>query len=267
MLKKGFPRRGELVIGTVTKIDNFGAYINLSDYGKEGFIPRVEVASVWVKDIKHFIKENQRVVAKVIRVNPSRGLIDLSLKAVKEREAIKTLQEWKRRRKGIYLLKEVAKRTNQPIEEIYIETGKQLEQNFGDILAAFESIVYEGPQTIKQLKIPGKMKEAIIEVANKHVEIPEVTLSRYVKIISYESNGVEIIKNALIKAKMENEEEGYKTEITNVGSPLYKIKVTANDFKKAENKLREMIETLRKEIKGKNNILEVTERKEAKKGA
>ncbi len=264
---KMYPRRGELVVGEIKKIDEYGAYIDISEYEKEGFIPRTEVSSVWVKDIKHFIKEKQRVVARVIRVNPSKGLIDLSLKAVREEETKKTLQEWKRRRKGKYLLQLVARKTNKSLEEVYRKIGNPFEREFGDVLAGFENIVFEGTSFLDKMKLERDLKEELIRVAEANIESPVVNLTNYVELVSIAPNGVERIKQTLIAAKEENSVDEAKIEITNVGSPRYRISVTTSDFKKAEERMKKIINSIIKYGKENKLIIKVLERKEARKGA
>nr|NIP36032.1 S1 RNA-binding domain-containing protein [Thermoplasmata archaeon]NIS13138.1 S1 RNA-binding domain-containing protein [Thermoplasmata archaeon]NIS21032.1 S1 RNA-binding domain-containing protein [Thermoplasmata archaeon]NIT78497.1 S1 RNA-binding domain-containing protein [Thermoplasmata archaeon]NIW83598.1 S1 RNA-binding domain-containing protein [Thermoplasmata archaeon] len=62
----GFPEEGELVVGTVVKVENFGAFVSLEEYpGKEGFIHVAEVAPGWVKYIRDYVRENQKIVTKV----------------------------------------------------------------------------------------------------------------------------------------------------------------------------------------------------------
>ena len=49
-LRAEYPEEGELVVGTVTSIRNFGAFVTLDEYnGREAFIHLSEVATGWVK--------------------------------------------------------------------------------------------------------------------------------------------------------------------------------------------------------------------------
>ena len=57
-LRPEFPEEGELVVGTVTSIRNFGAFVTLDEYAKrEAFIHLSEVATGWVKYIRDHIRE------------------------------------------------------------------------------------------------------------------------------------------------------------------------------------------------------------------
>ena len=68
-----FPEQGELVIATVKNVKNFGAFVTLDEYeDKEGFIHIAEVATGWVKYIRDFVREGQKIVCKVLKVDESK---------------------------------------------------------------------------------------------------------------------------------------------------------------------------------------------------
>ena len=77
-LRPAFPEEGDLVVATVSAIRNFGAVVTLDEYGKrEAFIHLSEVAPGWVKYIRDHIREGQKVVARVLRVDVGKGQVDL----------------------------------------------------------------------------------------------------------------------------------------------------------------------------------------------
>ena len=59
---------GAVVEGEVTGITNFGAFLQLPE-GKVGLIHISEVSNVYVKDIHDFLKEHQKVKAKVLSID------------------------------------------------------------------------------------------------------------------------------------------------------------------------------------------------------
>lgn len=69
---------GNVVEGVVTGITNFGAFVELPG-GKVGLIHISEVADVYVRDVKDFLKEQDVVKVKVLSVD-ERGKIGLSIK-------------------------------------------------------------------------------------------------------------------------------------------------------------------------------------------
>ncbi|TCL75220.1 S1 RNA binding domain protein [Hydrogenispora ethanolica] len=68
---------GQIVEGKVTGITNFGAFVELST-GQTGLVHISEVADEYVKDVNHFLKQNDLVKVKVL--NLDKGKIGLSIR-------------------------------------------------------------------------------------------------------------------------------------------------------------------------------------------
>ncbi|CEP66520.1 Nucleic acid-binding, OB-fold [Moorella glycerini] len=69
---------GTVVEGVVSGITKFGAFVELPG-GLTGLVHISEVADTYVKDVKDFIKEKDRVKVKVINID-EKGKIGLSIK-------------------------------------------------------------------------------------------------------------------------------------------------------------------------------------------
>ncbi|MEO7804346.1 MAG: S1 RNA-binding domain-containing protein [Actinomycetota bacterium] len=69
---------GSIHEGTVTRLADFGAFIQLAD-GETGLVHISEVDKNYVKDIKEHLKEGDKVQVKVVAVKED-GKIDLSIK-------------------------------------------------------------------------------------------------------------------------------------------------------------------------------------------
>ena len=69
---------GSIVDGTVVKITTYGAFVELPD-GKSGLVHISEIADTYVKDVKDYLKEQDRVKVKVLGLN-EKGKLDLSVK-------------------------------------------------------------------------------------------------------------------------------------------------------------------------------------------
>ena len=135
-----WPDEGELIVGTVYKVVNYGAFANLEEYaGKEAFIHISEVSSGWVKNIRDHVRENQKIVARVLRVNPKKGHVDASLKRIREDQRTKKIQQWKIEQKAEKFLELAAKSLDKDLDTAYDEVGYELMDIFGDIYGAFES--------------------------------------------------------------------------------------------------------------------------------
>jgi S1 RNA binding domain protein len=71
---------GSIVEGIVTGITNFGAFVELPG-GQTGLVHISEVADAYVKDVKDFLKDREKVSVKVITID--KGKIGLSIKQAK----------------------------------------------------------------------------------------------------------------------------------------------------------------------------------------
>ncbi|HOE56793.1 MAG TPA: S1 domain-containing RNA-binding protein [Bacillota bacterium] len=76
---------GKVVEGIVSSITNFGAFIQLPE-GKMGLVHISEIADTYVKDIRHFIKEKDKVKVKVLSIEKN-GKINLSIKQAQIKKA------------------------------------------------------------------------------------------------------------------------------------------------------------------------------------
>ncbi len=91
------PEQGEIVIATVTKVMDHGAYVTLDEYdGIQGFLHISEIAPGWIRSINRFVKENEKKVLLVKKINQKRGDIDLSLKQVSKDQKKHKLKEVKK---------------------------------------------------------------------------------------------------------------------------------------------------------------------------
>jgi translation initiation factor 2 subunit 1 len=237
MERSGWPEESDLVVCTVKKVTDFGAFVELDEYAKkEGLIHISEVASGWVKYIRDHVREGQKIVCKVLYVDTAKHHIDLSLKDVNEHQRREKIQEWKNEQKAEKWIQYVAKTTkteqeklNKLIELIY--------EKFGSVYSAFEKSRANGISTLTDLGISKEFAEAIKKVAEENLKKPQVEIAGYVDLTSSLPDGIEHIKKSL-KAAGEIKEENIRIDISYTGAPRYRIHVIAPDYKKAESILK-----------------------------
>src|SRR6266849_5321785 len=112
-----FPEIGEMVVATVNRVEDYGAYVKLDEYaGIEGLVHISEISTTWVRNIRNHAREGQKLVLKVLRVNPQRNQIDLSLRRVTGREKSEKMLEWKKERKAESILKSAGDKLQRPSE-------------------------------------------------------------------------------------------------------------------------------------------------------
>jgi translation initiation factor 2 subunit 1 len=241
-----FPEEGELVVCTVQNVKNFGAFVTLDEYGeKEGFIHVRDVATGWVKYIRDYVREGQKVVCKVLGVDSSKGHIDLSLKSVNEHQRREKVQQWKNETKAEKLLEIVAGRLEKTLEQCWEEFGYELIDRFGTLYGAFESCAIDD-DALADVELSGDWTAVFVDVAKENVTPPFVKISGFLELRSPAPDGVDRIKSALKKGSEIAEEE---LEIQYIGAPRYRLVLTAPDYKTAEEALKSVTNLIISEIK------------------
>ncbi|WP_456467468.1 translation initiation factor IF-2 subunit alpha [Methanopyrus sp.] len=235
------PEEGEVVMATVERVEDHGAFVTLDEYPEvEGYIHISEVASGWVKNIRDHVKEGQKVVAKVIRVNPKKKYVNLSLRRVTDHQRKEKLKEWKREQRAEKLLEMAAEELGKDLDEAYEEAGYRLIEEYGSLYDALERAASEqSAEPLLKAGIPEEWAEKLAELAIENIEPGRVKIEAYVDLSCPAPNGVEVIREALQRIEGYGEDEDVKMEVQYVGAPRYRIRVDAPDYKTAERVVRE----------------------------
>ncbi len=227
-----WPLEDELVVCTVKRVLDYGAFVTLDEYqDKEGFIHIAEIASGWVKYIGNHIREKAKVVTKVLRVDPRREHIDLSLKRVNDHQKRAKIQEWRRNTKMLKLFELLSKRIEKELKLCYREFGFSLMEKYGSLYNSFEAVSINN-NVLEEDGFQGDWVEHFVDIARTNITPPYVSISEKIYLFSPAPNGVEHVKEA-IGSVIKNSEENVK--ITYVGAPEYRISVIARDYKNAES--------------------------------
>ncbi|MCS3900781.1 translation initiation factor IF-2 subunit alpha [Methanococcus voltae] len=238
-MKSNFPEEGDIVIGNVSDVKSFGAFVELLEYPKkEGMVHISEVSSGWIKNIRDHIKKGQRVVAKVVRVNPNKNQIDLSLKRVTDQQKRAKVQEWKRFQRAEKLLQFASEKMGKSMDEAWKEVGHTIVEEFGELYVAFESLVIEGEEAFEDLDVPAKWTKELEKIAKENIELSNVKVDGILTLSTTEPDGIKVIKKVIKKAIKANPYEDVQVEVSYVGAPKYRIEVIAPDYKSGEEVLR-----------------------------
>ena len=253
------PEQGEIVLATITKIMDHGAYVTLDEYGAiQGFLHISEIAPGWIRSVNKFVKEGEKKVLLVKKVNPDRGDIDLSLKQVSNDQKKQKLKEVKKFEKGRTLLQSVKEKADLADSDIE-KLEDSIYSKFDSVYDAFIEIGRKGVETVKDLKLNKKTLAAVEEVCSK-IKLPSVEIRGIMEITNNRSDGVEVIKKSLLDAIKKDP----TIDITYLGAPKYRLAITADDFKTAEKVLKPIIEEIQKKVEKNNGTFKFT-REESKK--
>ena len=123
--------------------------------------------------------------------------------------------------------------------EAYDIFGNVLLEEYETLYGAFESAVAYPEEFLEEFT--GDWTDTFMEVATENVAPPKVQIDGILEMSSPAPNGMELVKNALL-AGLEAADDA-DAEITCVGCPKYRIVVTANEYKEAEEAMRKVSES------------------------
>jgi len=230
-----YPEEGELVVCSVRDVKSFGAFVILEEYEhKEGFIHIAEVATGWVKYIRDYIREGQKVVCRVLRVDESKGHVDLSLKQVNEHQKRDTIHAWKNEQKAEKLFNILCERIGAEEEKCYQDFGYNVIEEFGSLYTAFEECAIN-QDVLSQEGFSGEWIDTFNQIALENIVPPYVKIKGYLDLRCHVPDGVEAIKKAL---KVAEDAEEATVKVSYVGAPKYCLNVQAKDYKIAEDEIK-----------------------------
>jgi translation initiation factor 2 subunit 1 len=240
--KPQWPENGDLVIATIETVTDYGAYAKLDEFDKRGLLHVSEISSSWIRNIRDFVRENQKVVLKVLRVDHEKGHIDLSLRRVTKRERIEKIMVWKKERKADALIRGVAEKTGLTLEEVTQKTVPVVTQKY-DLYEAFEKAAIEGAEVLTALGVPEDIATAFAAVAQERIHVKLVKVRGVLEIKVSKANGVKVIKEAFHKAKPEKVKDAKLTFYV-IAAPKYQMEVQAENYKRAEDVMQKTADNI-----------------------
>ncbi len=245
--KPEYPEEGEIVIGTVKNITQHGAFITMEEYPKhDGMLHISEISSKWIKNIRNHVEKGQKVVVKVLKVDKKKKHIDLSLKAVKDSQKKRKLEQYKKENSAAKLIEYAGKKIED--KEKVPKIINMLEDEFGGLYEPLEKASFEGKQIFSKSKLPEKWKKILTEVAKEQIEKPTVEIKADFKISTMADDGIELVKKAVEKGVKEAEGDEVKVEFKYIAAPKYRVVITAPNYKTAEKSLDTLNKTLTKAL-------------------
>jgi translation initiation factor 2 subunit 1 len=238
-MRSDLPEEGELVIGTVTSIRNFGAFVTLDEFGgREAFIHLSEVATGWVKYIRDHIREGQKIVARVLRIDAVKGQVDLSLKRINDHQRREKVQGWKNEQRANRLVAVVAEQLKSDLEAAYALFGDTLVEKYGSLFAAFE-VASADPKRFAKENGKAAWVNAFLKVAEENLVPPKVAVRGVLELTDPSPDGVGHIREALVAAE---KTDPVAVRVHYIGAPRYRVLVSGTQYKQAEEVLKKATE-------------------------
>ncbi len=267
-MPRDFPRRNDLVVATVLRVEEHGVVVSLDEYrGLQGYIPRGHVASGRIKDIRDFVREGDRVVGRVIRADRSKGHVDLSLRYVSREQARRKLEEWKERSRIVSLLRVAASRAGSPDPEgDAVRAWETLEEAAGDVVGILEEAAEEGAGVLTDAGLPPKVAEELLALVREHFKPPLYENQVLLRLFVPTSDGIEAIRSALGGAERYNSDK-VRVEAFSAGAPRYVLKVYSTDPTSVKRTTTLAVKRVLEEVRRAGGVGEVVGQRESKRRA
>ncbi|QKQ99438.1 translation initiation factor IF-2 subunit alpha [Metallosphaera tengchongensis] len=237
--KYQLPREGEILIATVKQVFDYGSYVSLDEYGGlQAYLPWSEISTRWVKNIRDVVKEDRKIVVKVIRVDRRKGTVDVSLKKVNDDDRKKKNAQWKRIQKTDKILELVAQKLKKSEKDAWEQVAWKLEDRYGDVFNALQKALKEGDKVLLDAGVPEVWVKPLLEEASKHTEEKKVKDSKVVLLKTLDPEGVEKIRKVF-----DLEDEG-DIKIFTIGAPRYRVEVSGTDPKLVAQRLEEVVQKI-----------------------
>ena len=249
--REGFPQEEELVFCTVVKIQYHAITVLLDEYeNKQGLIPISEVSAGRIRNIRDFVEEGKKIVCKVIRVDPERGHIDLSLRRVNESQRRGKTDAIKQEQKAEKIISVLAERIKKPVEQLYREISPIILNSYPWLFVAFEDVV-EKNASLEKLGLSKDIASKLEEIIRDKIKPKKVEIIVKIAIRTFEENGLELIKKAFDEAK----KIAPQIQVNYLGGGTNRMLITAKDYKLAEAILKKVQDAMESIAGGKKGTV------------
>jgi len=155
------------------------------------------------------------------------------------------MSEIKQEQKAEKILEGVATSLKMNFKDLYSQISDKIFQNYSYIFECFNDIV-EKNISLESMGIDKKIAKHITDDVKEKIKPKQVEIKGELKLESYASNGVELVKEALLKAK------NPAVDISYEGAGKYRLIVTAKEYKDAEKILEKSVDNAVKYIESKH---------------
>jgi len=248
--RKDYPEEGELVICIVKKVLFHSVFVKLEEFfNREGMIHISEVAPGRIRNIRDYVREGKQVVCKVLNINQERGNIDLSLRRVSVQLRLKKEDEFKQEQKAEKILEQAAKNVKSSLPEVYKLIGEKVLEDYGTFSECFMDIVERGIEVLEELEVPKNLAEEIVKLVKERIKPVKVSITGELTLESYESDGIDKIKEAIKKGEDFAKKKKLEIKITYLSAPRYSLELTSSNYKDAEKDIKDVVDVIVEEMK------------------
>ena len=229
--RSGFPEESDLVICTVVNIQHNSIFADIHEYDKQGMITISEIAPGRIRNIRDYVVEGKVIVCKVLYVNKERGYIDLSLRRVTEGQRRKRSDEIKQESKAEKIIEMTAHLIKMDVKSLYQKVSDALLKNYFYIYQAFDDFLNSNISLKDYFET--NVSVALEKTIREKIKPKEIVVAGDITINSWEENGVEDIRAALMIASKDS------INISYLGGGKYRLLIKGTDYKVVEKLLKD----------------------------
>eukprot|EP00055_Hartaetosiga_balthica_P018680 m.135129 g.135129 ORF g.135129 m.135129 type:complete len:294 (-) comp9848_c0_seq1:153-1034(-) len=257
--KEKFPEAEDFVMVNVKSIEEMGAYVELLEYqGCEGMILLSELSRRRIRSINKLIRVGQTECVVVLRVDQTKGYIDLSKRRVAEEDKQKCLDRYNQAKIVNQILRSVADETDYNLEDLYEKTAWKVEEGkpLGSSYTTFKKAIVETPEMFDEFDLPEEVKSKLVAKVQQKLMPQAVKIRAVIDVKCYSYEGIDAIKSSL-KAGLQVSSDDFPIQINLISPPLYKIETSALNKVKGIEVLTECIDLIEEELTKRGGIMEV----------
>ena len=213
---------------TVDRIIGTTVFVKIQGDG-EGSIIFSEIAPGRIRNIRDYVVPKKQIICKVLKLGKNQ--IELSFRRVTQKEQKELRERYNQEKSYSSIFRSVVgeEKAKKIIEEI--ETTEKVYD--------FIEEARLNPKVLE--KLIGKTEsEKILEIISKQ-KIKTIIVKKEINLTTTKPNGLELIKNIFETIK--------GVEIKYLAAGRYVLQIESEDAKKADSKLRQIIESIEKEAK------------------
>ena len=229
-----YPEVNEIVMVCPTKITDMGIYVNILEYKCEGLIILNDLVKYRIRSINKIVSLGKKFPASVLTVDKTTGNITHSKKCVNEVEADKCEKNFKDSKYiydiSVLFTKKMKSLYNTDLDNtlFYNTFVWPLSTEPNIILSAFRSASKDFSKIYNYLAdIDDKWTNCFKDILSIKFKEKDIIVEAVMEIVCEEQDGVNIIKNALLRGlEMSNDECPFRMYV--IKPPYYKITIKTN---------------------------------------
>lgn len=196
----------------------------------------------------------------VIRVDKDKKYIDLSKKKVNPEEASQAEKFYKKAKMVHNIMKQTVVKLGgeYTLLELYEKFGWDLYDQFEHAYDAFKLALSDPEVVFSKVNITEQEKKILLENIAKKMAPQPVKIRSDFEINCFTYEGVDALKEALLTAKKEVNEEKFEVSFKMIAPPLFKIETTTLEKQKGLEKLEQALRIIEKVIKSKKGTFRVS---------